>query len=60
MRRQALRMKLRELDRLSVDEWIEKAVVVKEKIETKLAFKVKSVAITVSASPSVTVTLEPK
>jgi hypothetical protein len=53
-------MKLRELDRLSVDEWIDKAVVVKTKIESKLGFKVKTVAITVSASPSVTVTLEPK
>ena len=59
-RQQPLPMRLKDLDRLSVDDWIDKAVVVKEKIEARLGFKVKSVAVTVSATPSVTVTLEPK
>ena len=53
-------LKLRDLGKLSVDEWIDKAVTVRDKIEEKFGYKVKTIAVTVSAAPAVTVTLEPK
>ena len=53
-------LKLRDLGKLSVDEWIDKAVTLRDKIEEKFGYKVKTIAVTVSAAPSVTVTLEPK
>ena len=53
-------LKMRELGKLSIDEWIDKAVVIRDKIQDKLGYKVKTIAVTVSAAPSVTVTLEPK
>jgi len=55
-----LEMQLQDLDALSVRDWIEKAKAVIKKIEDEFDYKVKTLAVTVSANPSATVTFEKK
>jgi hypothetical protein len=55
-----LEMQLADLDKLPVGKWIEQAKAVIKKIEDEFKYKVKTIAVTVSANPSATVTLEPK
>lgn len=55
-----LQIKLRDLDELSVGDWIEKAKTIMAKAENKFGYKVTEISVTVSVNPSATITLQPK